>query len=81
MVRIDLFQSNISLAMVHRCDETPAFTFLSKFLSTLLEVGIKLRKTLPKVFYRTLEIIIRDEEVLLNILLFYLVASLTCKDN
>ena len=81
MLRTNSLQGNAGLATVHCCDKAPLLMFLLQFLTATLKVGIEIRKFLPEVLNRALEVIVRNKEVLLNISLLNTIASLTSEDN
>ena len=71
----------VVLVGFHRSHEAPALVLGLEHLTTFLEIGIQLRKLLPEVINAALEIAVGYEEMLLHILLFHLIAGLTCKDH
>ena len=81
MLRTHRLQAYAGLATVQGSHEAPAFVLQVECLSLGLKVSIELRKFLPELVKASLEELIRHEEILLYIFLFYAIACLTGEDN
>ena len=78
---VNLLQRNRCLALVETCYETPTLTFGHEALATLLKVGIERRHLVPEVIERAIKKLLRDEEVLLHIILIDGIACLASQDH
>ena len=81
MLRTDSLQTYACLAAIQGSNEAPAFVLYIERLALSLEIGIELRKFLPEVVERTLEVFVWHEEVLLYIFLFYAVTCLAGENH
>ena len=76
-----LERRRIILVSFHRSHEAPALILSFQHLTAGLEVGIQFRQLGPEVIERTSEIFIGHKQMLLDIVLLYLIASLTGQDD
>ena len=81
MLRTDSLQTYACLAAIQGSNEAPAFVLYIERLALSLEIGIELRKFLPEVVERTLEVFVWHEEVLLYISLLYTVTCLAGENH
>ena len=81
MLRTHSLQTYASLAAIQGSNKAPAFVLYIERLALSLEIGIELRKFLPEVVERTLEVFVWHEEVLLYIFLLYAVTCLAGENH
>ena len=81
MPLVDLLQRYGCLALIETCHEAPTLVVGHEALTTLLEVGIERGYVGPEIVERTIEQLLRDEEVLLYIVLLDRIACLTSEDD
>ena len=74
MTLLYLTQGHRALSVLEFGDETPDLVLALEFLSALLEVRIEFRKPLPELFHAAFEVLVRNEEGFLHVLLLHPVA-------
>ena len=81
MTTVYCFQRHTRLAHLHLGNETPALAFRLQYLAATLKIGIQCGQLFPEVLYLAFKERVGQEEMLLHVILFHLVASLTGEDD
>ena len=81
MPLVHLLQRYRCLTLIETRHETPTLAFGHETLTTLLKVGIERGHLVPEVLERTVEELLRDEKVLLHIILLDGITRLASKDH
>ena len=74
-------QLHAGVAVIHDGNETPALASGFQLAAPLLESGVKLWETTPKIVSCAFEIFVGYKQLLLHILLLYCIACLTGQDD
>ena len=78
---VNLLKAYGTLAVIKLCYKAKVLVLGLYLLAQLFEVGIELWKFCPKIIKRTFEILIRYEQMLLNVFLTYGISAFACQNN